>query len=221
MRADSQAHCWDLSPHEHWLCLPQGHISGLCLTMAGGIQVSAAPMYERSRIGLLQLSPCSGHQARTCSAATPSPAPPELSSHPTSNTHQHRLPTQTRTLLHVLPVSPEQDPADEPIHLQCTTEQGFREKHNLIIAPNCRVGRSHLHLVSSLNPGAEVGRHIKGQEAGAGWEGRKEGSWRGNQGKAPDTLWMLHARIKTPPHFWVVRQLQGRHTGCMHSMWKV
>lgn len=117
-------------------------------------------------------------------SSTPSPAPPELSCHPTSNTHQHRLPTQTRTLLHVLPVSPEQDPADEPIHLQCTTEQGFREKHNLIIAPNCRVGRSHLHLVSSSNPGAEVGRHIKGQEAGAGVGGQEGGELRGKSGQS-------------------------------------
>lgn len=87
MRADSRARCWDLSPCESWLCFPQGHISGLCLTAAGGVQVSASPMFEQSRIGLLQLSPCSGHQVRTSSVATPSAAPPEPSCHPTSSIH--------------------------------------------------------------------------------------------------------------------------------------
>lgn len=41
----------------------------------------------------------------------------------------------------------------------------------------------HLHLVSSSYPGAEEGRHIKGQEAGA-WLGGQEGELRRNQGKA-------------------------------------
>lgn len=35
----------------------------------------------------------------------------------------------------------------------------------------------------------------------------------GQGGGAPDTLGMLHARMKPPARFWAVRQLQGRLRG--------
>lgn len=86
-------------------------------------------------------------------------------------------------------------------------------------------GSSHLHLASSLYPGAEDGPHIKGQEEGAG-EGGEEGGklWR-NQGKsgggggggALDTLRNASRKNETSPTFLGNEAAAGQAAGLVHT----
>lgn len=91
MRADRRAHChyWDVCTQA--MCLPHGHISGLYLTTEGSTQVSAAHLWEWSRFGMLQLSPCLVPAGQDMFSGHPRTL---LSFH--LQHHQHHSPAQTR-----------------------------------------------------------------------------------------------------------------------------